>query len=289
MAVKRRLPGVRTVDFLHVGYNDYTRQSCQRFDRFLDMHFVSSEYLLRKAQRLGVDASKLRLIRLACDEENIFNPAKVAEGWLHERLNLRRGTPLVGVVGRLHEEKNPLFLAQIHEKMKQRWSQPNRPLHFVFIGDGPMEQPLRARLRETGMERCTHILPSDSPVMQAMRDMSLLMLASVHEGLPIVFYEALAMGVPVVSTSFEGIPELVTSEVGACIPNLKDPAKRLERVSDAALEILENDALRSAMSRRARQRIQTHFSMAATQAAYLKAFEELLRSGSTPMDLASVG
>jgi glycosyltransferase involved in cell wall biosynthesis len=288
MALKRRLPGVRTVDFLHM-HNDYTRQSCKRYDRYLDMHLVSSEYIAQRAQRYGVDPAKLRVIRLTCDEENLFNPDKVAQGWLHERLQLRRGTPVVGFVGRLHQDKNPLFLAQVHQRMRSRWSQPNRPLHFVFIGDGPMEQPLRERLVETGMERCTHFLPSDTPISLAMRDMSLLLLASRVEGLPIVFYEALSMGVPVVSTAIEGIPELVTSEVGACVPNLKDPEKRLERVSEAALDILENEALRVAMGRRGRQRMQSHFSLGATHAAYLKAFEELLRTGTAPVPLAVAG
>jgi glycosyltransferase involved in cell wall biosynthesis len=288
MAVKRRLPGVRTVDFLHM-YNDYTRQSCKRYDRYLDMHLVGSEFLVRKAESHGVTPGKLRIIRLTCDEQGLFNPDKVADGWLYERLNLRRGTPVVGFVGRLHEDKNPMFLAQVHEKMRSRWSQPNRPLHFVFIGDGPMEQPLRERLVETGMNRCTHFLPSDTPIALAMRDMSLLLLASRVEGLPIVFYEAMSMGVPVVSTAIEGIPELVTSEVGACLPNLKNPEARLEAVSGAALDILENEALRSTMGQRARQRIQKHFALASTHAAYLRAFEELLRTGSAPVELVAAG
>ena len=139
------------------------------------------------------------------------------------------------------------------------------------------------------MDRCTHFLPSDTPISLAMRDMSLLLLASRVEGLPIVFYEALSMGVPVVSTAIEGIPELVTSEVGACVPNLKNPEKRLERVSEAALDILENEALRVAMGRRGRQRMQSHFSLGATHAAYLKAFEELLRTGTPPVELAAAG
>ncbi|MBN1203338.1 MAG: glycosyltransferase [Myxococcaceae bacterium] len=288
MAVKRRLPGVRTVDFLHM-HNDYTRQSCKRYDRYLDMHLVSSEYIARRAERYGVSPDKLRVIRLTCDEQSLFNPEKVAEGWLYERLGLRRGTPVVGFVGRLHEDKNPLFLAQVHEKMRSRWSQPNRPLHFVFIGDGPMQEPLQERLLRTGMNRCTHFLPSNAPIALAMRDMSLLLLASRVEGLPIVFYEALSMGVPVVTTAIEGIPELVTQDVGACVPNLKNAEKRLERVSEAALDILENEALRAAMGQRARQRMQTHFPLAATHAAYRKAFEELLRTGARPVDLAVAG
>lgn len=291
-ALKRRLPGVKTADYLHMK-GAYMKESFRHFDRFLDMHMVSSEYLINKALKAGVSKSKLRLIRTACDEENVFNPARVSEGWLYERLRLRRGTPLVGFVGRLHEDKNPLFLARLHTRMRSRWSQPNRPLHFVFIGDGPEEERLRAYVTEQGMHHFTHFLPSDTPIPLAMRDMSLLLLASRIEGLPLVFFEAMAMGVPVVSTSIQGIPELVTSEVGACVPNLKNPERRLERMSDAALRILENDELRATMGRRARLRIQSpEFNLVSARAAYLSAFEELLRGGTdtaATVELAKVG
>ena len=177
--------------------------------------------------------------------------------------------------------------------MRSRWSQPHRPLHFVFIGDGPEQERLKALVTEQGMHHFTHYLPSDTPIALAMRDLSLLLLASKIEGLPLVFFEAMAMGVPVVSTSIQGIPELVTSEVGACVPNLKNPERRMERLSDAALRILENEELRAAMSRRARLRIQSpEFNLAESKAAYLRAFEELLSGGadaSSTLELAKVG
>ncbi|WP_164007733.1 glycosyltransferase [Pyxidicoccus trucidator] len=291
-ALKRRLPGVKTVDYLHMN-SAYMKESYRYFDRFLDMHMTSSEYLIEKAVKAGVSRSKLRLIRTACDEEGLFNPARVSEGWLYERLRLRRGTPLVGFVGRLHADKNPLFLSRLHARIRSRWSQPNRPLHFVFIGSGPEEERLQALVTEQGMHHFTHFLPSDTPIALAMRDMSLLLLASKIEGLPLVFFEAMAMGVPVVSTSIQGIPELVTSEVGACVPNLKDPERRMERLSDAALRILENDELRAAMGRRARLRLQGGgFSLAEANAAYLQAFEELLRGSADAagtLELVKVG
>jgi glycosyltransferase involved in cell wall biosynthesis len=292
-ALKRRLPGVKTLDYLHMN-SGYMKESYRYFDRFLDMHMVSSEYLVDKAVKAGVSRSKLKLIRTACDEEGLFNPARVAEGWLYERLRVRRGTPLVGFVGRLHADKNPLFLARLHARIRSRWSQPNRPLHFVFIGNGPEEERLQALVTEQGMHHFTHFLPSDTPIALAMRDLSLLLLASKIEGLPLVFFEAMAMGVPVVSTAIQGIPELVTSEVGACVPNLKNPERRMERLSDAALRILENDELRAAMGRRARLRVQGGgFSLAEANAAYLQAFEELLRGGTGTAEgtvgLAKVG
>lgn len=292
-ALKRRLPGVKTVDYLHMN-SAYMKESYRYFDQFLDMHMMSSEYLLEKAVKAGVSRSKLRLIRTACDQEGLFNPARVSEGWLYERLHLRRGTPLVGFVGRLHADKNPLFLSRLHARMRSRWSQPNRPLHFVFIGNGPEEERLKALVTEQGMHHYTHFLPSDTPIALAMRDLSLLLLASKIEGLPLVFFEAMAMGVPVVSTSIQGIPELITNDVGAIVANLKDPERRMERLSDAALRILEDDELRAAMGRRARLRVQGGgFSLAESNAAYLQAFEDLLRGSADAapgtVELAKVG
>jgi glycosyltransferase involved in cell wall biosynthesis len=145
-----------------------------------------------------------------------------------------------------------------------------------------MRQLLGEESARAGMGAWAHFLPADTPMPLAMRSLSLIMLASNIEGLPLVFFEAMAMGVPVVSTNLEGIPELVDDEVGACVPNAQNDEERSGLLCDAALRILENDELRSAMGRRARQRIQEHFSFKKSEADYLAAFDDLFNSLRAP-------
>jgi glycosyltransferase involved in cell wall biosynthesis len=117
-----------------------------------------------------------------------------------------------------------------------------------------------------------------------MRSFSLIMLASVIEGLPLSFIEAMAMGVPVVSTDLEGIPELVDDEVGACVRNAKSDARRLRSLVDAGLNVLENDSERGAMSVRARERVRKHFGIEQMRADYLSAFHDLLERNKSIAD-----
>src|SRR5262249_42739295 len=190
--------------------------------------------------------------------------------------------PLVGMVARLHRDKNPLFMHRVFQRMRARWSQLFRPLHFVFIGDGPLREQLAEESIRTEMSPWVHFLGSDTPIPLAMRSLSLVMLASEIEGLPLVFFEAMSMGVPVVSTDLEGIPELVTDAVGRCVPNVANANDRLELLCQAALEILEDDHLREQMGHRARQRVEEHFNVVRTDPAYLAAFDDLFTMSRSP-------
>ncbi|GAA4206631.1 glycosyltransferase [Streptosporangium oxazolinicum] len=82
---------------------------------------------------------------------------------------------------------------------------------FLLAGDGPLREGIVRETERLGLESRVRVL---GPVRQARRLVAaadLLVLSSYYEGLPVVVMEALAAGVPVVSTEVGGIPELVSS------------------------------------------------------------------------------
>ena len=281
MAVKRTLPGVRTADFQHTDFQapggDFARQSCKRYDRFIDLRMVSTEYLRKRYAHYGVAPGKVRVIRAGCDDERDFNPDRVRRGYLQEKLGLPLGTLVVGSIARLVEDKNPVFVARVYAHLARQWQDLSRPLHFVFIGEGPLQGAIVSEALREGIDgRHLHFLPANTDVASALRDFSLVLMASRIEGLPLVYFEAMSLGVPVVSTDIEGIPELVNAEVGACVANAPDDTERLDLLREAALPILENHALRADMGERARKRIvEGGFSAAQTRRDYLRAFGDL--------------
>jgi glycosyltransferase involved in cell wall biosynthesis len=274
MAVKRRLPAVRTVDFWHLD-TAYVKEACRKYDAALDLHMMNTQYLAAKGRKRGVNPMKLRIVRLSCDEQKLYNPARIHPGFLRARLRLAAESVVVGFVGRFHEDKRPLFVAQVFARIHSQWSQPNRPPHFVFIGYGPLERSLQKECGRLGLAGHVDFLPSDTPMHLALRDLSLLLMASKIEGQPLALLEAMAMEVPIVSTRLEGIPELVTPEVGTVVPNLKDEKRRLERLAEAALDILENESRRKEMGRLGRIRVTTEFNAKQTADTYRAIFEEL--------------
>jgi glycosyltransferase involved in cell wall biosynthesis len=89
-----------------------------------------------------------------------------------------------------------------------------------------------------------------------MQAFDVFVLTSNSEGCPNVILEAMATGLPVVSTSVGGVPELVTDETGILVPPGDDAA-----LADAIRQLLDDPARRQAMGQAGRRRAVEHFSL----------------------------
>jgi colanic acid/amylovoran biosynthesis glycosyltransferase len=115
-------------------------------------------------------------------------------------------------VGRVVEQKGQLLLIEAAARVIGE----GVDCEVVIVGDGPMRgeaERLIGRLGLAGKVRITGYR-SGSEVRREIQEARALVLPSFAEGLPVVIFEALALGRPVISTYIAGIPELV--EPGEC-------------------------------------------------------------------------
>jgi colanic acid/amylovoran biosynthesis glycosyltransferase len=126
-------------------------------------------------------------------------------------------------VGRMVEKKGLRVLLAAVAALRAR----GRDLEVQVIGDGPEEKALRAEASAAGLLGCVtfHGSQPHDFVLEMMRQCDCLALPSVtaangdQEGIPVTLMEAMAAGLPVVSTYHSGIPELVTDdETGLLVP-----------------------------------------------------------------------
>ena len=128
------------------------------------------------------------------------------------------GEQTVLSVGRLETEKNPLLLADVLARLMRRPAQAAEPpdsghggdWRFLICGEGPMEDELRGRLRELGVEDRAELLgylPIHGGLMDRYRSVNAFLHVSWTEGMPQVLLEAFAAGTPVVATAVGGVPE----------------------------------------------------------------------------------
>jgi len=106
-------------------------------------------------------------------------------------------------VGRLDAEKNPLMLADVLDRLDERFQ-------LVVCGDGPLEDELRERLVKGGLARRTELrghVPMGEELLNLYRSCHLLLHVSWTEGVPQVLLEALAAALPVVATDVGGVAE----------------------------------------------------------------------------------
>jgi glycosyltransferase involved in cell wall biosynthesis len=144
-------------------------------------------------------------------DADIADPAEAANrAWNGQRTVLS--------VGRLETEKNPLLLADVLARLTRNPAQAAEPpasgngddWKFLICGEGPMEDELRGRLRELGVEDRAELLgylPIHGGLMDRYRSVNAFLHVSWTEGMPQVLLEAFAAGTPVVATAVGGVAE----------------------------------------------------------------------------------
>ncbi|KAB2644636.1 MAG: glycosyltransferase [Verrucomicrobia bacterium] len=157
---------------------------------------------------------------------------------------------VVGTVGRLAPEKNQtLFLKAAKIALEQ-----GLKATFLIAGTGPEEAALKKCAAQLGIEHSVRFLGQIKDRVQLYRSLDLFVLTSRFEGLPMVLLEAMASGIPVVSTDLEGIHHaLEGGRHGLLIPSEDEIA-----LSDCLLhshERIQQESLRSA-----RLKVESDFS-----------------------------
>jgi colanic acid/amylovoran biosynthesis glycosyltransferase len=133
------------------------------------------------------------------------------------------------------------------------------PIELTIVGDGPRRDRLEALTAELGLgEQVTFagaIAQDRLPAMFAAADA--FCLPSFAEGLPVVLMEAMATGLPAVTTGVMGIPELVVDDENGLLV----PPGRADLVADALVRLARDPELRARLGRAGRARVVAAFDI----------------------------
>jgi glycosyltransferase involved in cell wall biosynthesis len=141
-------------------------------------------------------------------------------------------------VGRLVPEKGAPVLVEAVALARAK----GVPVRLSVVGAGPLATQLAAQAESAGVADAVELV---GPVGQEdlpdrYRAADVFCLPSFAEGLPVVLMEAMASGLPVVTTAIAGIPELVEDHRTGLVV----PAGRADLVADALVELAGDPALR---------------------------------------------
>jgi glycosyltransferase involved in cell wall biosynthesis len=197
------------------------------------------------ARRIPKD--KIRLVR------NGFTVTEPTETRADARRTLGLGsdTKVVGWIGRLSREKGA-------DVMLNAFSLCDRSLRLSMIGDGPQRKHLLKQAARLGIaERVTwHGAIAKAGTLMPAFDA--FVLSSRTEGTPIVLFEAMHAGVPIVATTVGGVSDVVSSDQALLIPP-EDP----NRLASALGELAINPDIALVRSRSARERLRESFDVTA--------------------------
>jgi len=252
--------------------NDFAKLSAQIGADHIDQRTVGYQALARSmAEKYGLDLAAISVVYAGTDLARSAAAASRPHR-LRALCGIAPETPVVLFLGRLDTEKRPqVFIRAAAEMLKLR---PDCPAHFVMAGDGELRGRVEDLARRLGLADRVHLLGFRLDGLELLSDSTLLVIPSAYEGLALVSFEAMALGIPQVSADVGGQSELVTPETGILVRNGLGETARYAR---AALELLDDPEWRARMAAAGKRRIEYGFTVDAAAAAYSGLFEALAR------------
>ncbi len=210
-------------------------------------------------------AESIRGDRLVVIPNGISSPPPTAVT-LRELFLPTKAAPVIAHVGRLSAVKNQTLALHAFAEFL-----PSRPdAHLVFIGDGADRANLQALQRELHLEDRVHFAGFRSDARALLGTADLLLVTSQNEAMPIAVLEALFAGVPVVSTPWSGVEEILEEgRLGVIAESMKPSA-----VASALVRAIA-DPESPARTKLARATAESRYSVGAYVEAHKGLYETL--------------
>jgi len=182
------------------------------------------------------------------------------------------GIPAIVSIGRLIEKKGFADLINACRLLKPR----GREFVCEIIGEGPLETELRSQIARDGLESCVKLVgpQTQSQISLRLSHATIFALPCTREegggmdNLPTVIMEAMAAGLPIVSTGLAGVPEMVENNFNGILVPEKEPG-----AVAAALEyLIANPEEARRFGDRGRQIAREKFSIETSGRALLALF-----------------
>jgi glycosyltransferase involved in cell wall biosynthesis len=138
---------------------------------------------------------------------------------IRDRLELEPETPIAANVAALVPHKDHATLLRSAALLAGRMP----ALHWVVAGEGPLRAELERLRAELALDGRVHFLGHLDEPARLIADASCFVMSSREEGLGTSVLEAMALGIPVASTTAGGLPEMLHTGAGLLVPPA-DPA-----------------------------------------------------------------
>lgn len=194
--------------------------------RFTTRFFSVSEANRRRGIELGLfSEERCTVIRSGVDLVAL-RQTRVDLAAKKRDLGLHLERPVIGMIAPLKPQKAPLDFVRVAELVHK--AKPNT--QFLLVGDGELREAVEAEVRRLGLSSTVFLTGWRRDIAEVMRCFDVFVLTSLWEGLPRVYLEALASGVPVVGTRVDGAAEVVQEGVNGYLTEPGDILSLAERV-----------------------------------------------------------
>ncbi len=158
-------------------------------------------------------------------------------------------------VGRLVSTKGQFILLSAVKKLLEQ----GYAIHLNLVGDGPDKESLKKEIDEQHLQAFITLSGAlnQAQVLECYQKADIFVLASFAEGIPISLMEAMAMEIPCIATSINGIPELIGSSQEGLLVIPAD----VESLAQAIKELIDSPKRCQELGKAGRARIKEKYNL----------------------------
>ena len=189
-------------------------------------------------QHLGIGRpDRYHLIRSAVNMRYFTQPGDEAKIASRKRLGVPSGHLVLGTVTRLERAKHPeLFVHAIKDLVAA-----GQPVVGYIAGDGPLRPAVETLVSELNLEDHIFLLGAVREIPALLHALDVFVSTDRYGGLPRAIVEACATGLPVVATTFGGVPEILPND------QWRVAVEDREAIHRALLRLCDDPLLRTAV------------------------------------------
>lgn len=166
-------------------------------------------------------------------------------------LNLPQDKIIVGTIANYYPTKGLNYLIEAAKIIISK----NNNVIFKLIGAGQLESKLKSQIHKLGLENNV-VLGEKTNAYKYLEAFDVFTLSSVKEGLPYTIIEAMQAGLPIVTTSVGGIPEMINNKNGILVES-----KNSQALAENILKLIENKNLANQLGSQAKIDAENKFNL----------------------------
>lgn len=180
-----------------------------------------------------------------------------------------QGYFIVGNVGRLSEQKGmEYYIKAIPEVIKN-----NDKVMFFIIGDGEDKNKLEKLVDDLNIKDNIIFLGYRNDVINVIKQLDIVVLSSLWEGLPLTPIETFSVGRTIVATDVDGTSEIVINNKNGFLIE----SKNYNDISEKVLDLYKNKYLRLAFEKEGYKTYKDNFSIEKFINGYLLFYKSIMK------------
>jgi glycosyltransferase involved in cell wall biosynthesis len=253
--IQRKI-NIPIIPFLRTTYNHPKYLVARIFEwftkNFVRRYFANSEAVKNYyVEHFGVSAEKINVIPNGIDV-SIFNSIEL-DVVLRKSLNILDDAFVLICVANFHSNKGHSYLLEAFEQIYLKYPK----VVLLLVGDGAERKNLEQQVLEYVSRKAIRFLGKRNDVLKLLKLSHVFVLPTLFEGMSNAIMEAMAMGVPVITTS---IPENTTWLLHGETALLVQP-KSSKTITDAITGIINNKQTRLFLGNNAKKLVEKNFSL----------------------------